>query len=67
MAKFKFPLSEIIELAKTQACTYYLESRQMATDMSRPRWERFESEQSMKYWDQVDHYLAELQNRRLHP
>ncbi len=67
MDEFRIPLSEIIELAKTQACAYYLESRHMAKDMSRNRWDRFESEKEVEYWDKVDKYLGKLQERRLHP
>ena len=67
MAEFNIPLSKIIELAKTQACTYYLECHELAHDINRNGQERREYEREMNYWNEVDHYLEKLQNRRLHP
>ena len=67
MDEFRIPISYIIELAKTQACTYYLEAHEHSRQDNRTKQQIAEDERSMKYWDQVDKYLEKLQNRRLHP
>lgn len=61
------PLSEIVSLAITQCCTYYLESRECISDM-RSKHENKKYYDEMAYWDGVEAYLQSLRQKvTLHP
>lgn len=64
MDEFRIPLSEIINLAKTQACTYWLECDECLRNENLDRQKRVEIAKEKEYWNKVDIYLQDIYRKR---